>query len=130
MATVPFHAPFTAVIAGPTGSGKTMLAKKFIEYSHVLINPPPQEIWWFYSVFQDVYHEIERLPKVHMREGLPDPEELKFTKHIPKLIILDDHNTDKLNEQALTQLYLKQSHHFNCSVINLVQNLFIWFKKL
>ena len=118
-----FRHPFTLLVAGPTNSGKTELVKRIVKYVNQLIQPVPTEIIWSYSEFQDSYFELQVLPNVQFCEGIPDLEHFKKTKHVPRLLILDDlmHMSDCAN---LTQLFTKGSHHNNISVINIVQNIF------
>ena len=49
--------PFTCVIAGPTGSGKTVWVKRFLESD--LMDPPPAEIIWCYGEWQSGYERMK-----------------------------------------------------------------------
>jgi hypothetical protein len=77
--------PFTALISGPTGSGKTQFTLKLIKQSDKLVTPPPQEIVWCYGVYQDAFTE---LTNVRFIEGLPDINEFDGSKRI--LLVIDD----------------------------------------
>ena len=120
---IKFIHPFTLLVAGPTNSGKTELVKRIVKHVEDLIKPVPSEIVWSYSEFQDSYFELQKLPNVQFCDGIPDLEYFKTTKHIPRLLILDDlmHMSDS---SKLTQLFTNGSHHNNISVINIVQNIF------
>ena len=37
------EAPFTAIVSGPTGCGKTVLIDKILQKASSLINPPPDK---------------------------------------------------------------------------------------
>jgi hypothetical protein len=117
--------PFTCSIAGPTKSGKTQFAKKFITNVSQLITPKPEKIIFCFSEWQPAYEELNRIPELEFCEGLPDIAELKRTQNQPKLVVLDDlmHECSK-NQEKSSKLFTRGSHHWNCSVINILQNLF------
>jgi hypothetical protein len=115
---------FTCMVSGPTGSGKTVLVKALIKHMNELIVPVPQIIYWCYTEYQDSYFELESMPNVRLCEGLPDLALLKAGKQKPQLLILDDLMADCKKNDKLTQLFVKGSHHWNLSVIHIVQNAF------
>ena len=54
-----FRHPFTCMIAGPTQSGKTTLLKKIIsQCDNGLLEPPPNEIVYCFSRWQEAYDDI------------------------------------------------------------------------
>lgn len=113
--------PFTCLVAGPTGSGKTVFTTKLVANATKVIQPPPQRIVWCYGVYQDSYKNIKN---VEFHEGLPDLN--TFDGSQPSLLILDDlmHETD----DRVSQIFTRASHHKNVSVIFIVQNLFFGSK--
>lgn len=119
MVSLQFQHPFTAVCAGPTGSGKTELIKSIVLHSSYLINPPPEEIHWYYSESQPaLFRVLSHLVK--FKEGKPDLTEYEGSKRI--LIILDDMMSEC--DSKITDFFIKGSHHRNISVIFIVQNFF------
>ena len=82
-----------------------------------MINFPPEKIYWHYGAWQT---QFKTLTNVEFIEGLPNIENVDKTKRT--LIIIDD----LMNEtnRSVTNLFTKGSHHYNCSVIYIVQNLF------
>ena len=52
-----FH-PFTCMIAGTTGSGKTLWVKSLIQQAQSAIHLPPERIVWCYSQWQPAYSEL------------------------------------------------------------------------
>ena len=114
-----FKHPFTAVVAGPTKSGKTFFVELFIRNITQLMTPVPQEIVWCYGEWQPLYNNLIRLGVVFI-EGLPDIGDWDI--NIPRLCILDDLMSE--TNESVTKLFTKGSHHRNVSVIQIVQNLF------
>jgi len=110
--------PFTAVISGPTGCGKSNFVVKFINYAPTIISPAPKKILWCYGVYQDLFNTLRG---VEFHDGIPDGETLDSGT----LLILDDlmHEVDDRVEKIFT----KYSHHRDVSIMLLTQNLF--FKK-
>ena len=112
-----FNSPSTAVICGPTSSGKTQLTYKIIENHEQLFTKKVDQIIWCYAVYQKEY---ENFPNVTFHEGILDVSKLDKTKH--KVIILDDLMTE-MNE-TVAKTFTVYSHHMNISVFFITQNLF------
>jgi hypothetical protein len=60
---------FTAIVAGPTGCGKTVFTFKLIKQASKMIYPPPEKIVYCYGEFQPIFCEY---PQIKFNEGLPD----------------------------------------------------------
>ncbi len=118
-----FKQPFTALVAGPTKAGKTVWVKNLILHADSMISPPPEKIYYCYTEWQPIYQELANLG-VAMIEGLPAMAELKKSNITPKLLILDDLMQEMKTDKKLVQLFTKGSHHWNLSVLHIVQNLF------
>lgn len=88
-----------------------------------MVSPVPERIYWCYGEWQPLYDELRCLG-VHFCQGLPDLNELKATPEQPKLLILDDLMQEMKTDKRLVQLFTKGSHHWNVSVLHIVQNLF------
>ena len=73
---VQLTSPFTAVIAGPRGSGKTRLLVNLIAASDSIADPSPKSIVHCYDVWQPVSEEL-RSQGVQLHNGMIDVEELK-----------------------------------------------------
>ena len=110
-----FRHPFTMIVAGPTGCGKTVFVNKMIN-SPTNFNVKFTEIIWCFS-------EVESIPYkkgVTFVEGLNNLDE-KFDG-TPKLLIIDDLMHE--SNDKVVKLFTKTSHHKNISVIFITQNLF------
>ena len=115
--TLPLQHPFTAIVAGPTGCGKTNFVFRLIENASKMIEPTPEETWYCYGEFQPLF---SRYPRVKFHEGLPDFTE--FDGRRPVLLIIDDLMSE--TNDTIANLFTKGSHHRNVSVLYLTQNLF------
>lgn len=117
--------PFTLIVSGPSGSGKSYLVEQLITNS-ACFTEPFQEIVWSHSKLTDQTALKSRLKGVQFREGFPDKELLDgelFKGKGAKLLILDDLFTGPVQCSTLTDLFNIISHHQNISVILIVQNL-------
>ena len=116
--------PFTCIVAGPTGCGKTRWVRRLLEKAGVFVDPPPERVYWYYGEYQPDYNALKAvLPHVEFVEGLPSEDEIKrLDPNRRNFIVLDD----LMNEltPVVSDLFTKGSHHRNISVILLVQNLF------
>jgi len=83
--------PFTAIIGGPTGCGKTYFVFRLIANAYQMIDPPPSQICYCYGEFQPLFRQY---PLVKFYEGLPDIS--RFDGRQPVLLIIDNvmHETD------------------------------------
>jgi len=115
--SLPLCQPFTALLAGPTGCGKTRFVFKLVDNVGRMIDPPPSRIVYCYGEYQQLFREYS---DVVFRQGLPDVTD--FDGSEPVLLIIDD----LMNEvdESVANIFTRGSHHRNVSVILLVQNLF------
>ena len=109
--------PFTAIISGPTGCGKTQFTINLIKHAAEMISPSPEQIVWCYGVYQEAF---QSLVGVRFVEGLPDVSE--FDGSMRTLLVIDDlmHEVD----DRITQIFTRGSHHKNISILFLTQNIF------
>ena len=115
----PLVSPFNCLISGPSQSGKSSFVAKIIREKEYLFSSVPQNIVWFYGVWQRAYDELGSSVNKWV-EGLPDLEDFDATVH--NLLIIDDLMSEA--DSRVTKLFTKGSHHKNISLIYLVQNLF------
>lgn len=123
------HHPFTAIISGPSSSGKTTLATSIITFKHFIINPTPVHIFVFYNHWQPSFTKLLNRGIVQsFVKGLPTKEAFikEAEKHKHSLCIIDDGISGMNPDVKL--MFTELSHHYNCSIILLVQDLFIGHK--
>ena len=58
-----FVHPFTSMIAGPTGSGKTQFVVELLKKKEQVISPAPQRIIYCYSIWQDTFDKLKQTIK-------------------------------------------------------------------
>ena len=56
--------PFTCIVSGPTGCGKSVFVSKLIKEN--VVRPKPDRIVWCYGEYQKLY---ETLPQVEFVQG-------------------------------------------------------------
>lgn len=109
--------PFTAIIAGPTSSGKSWFIKRLLREIGCVINGDIEEIIYCLPEGQLVDPEM---PYTKLHEGIPDVS--LFADLKPRLVILHDLMREANGD--VVGLFTKGSHHYNLSVIFVTQNIF------
>jgi nicotinamide riboside kinase len=105
-----FRHPFTALVAGPTSSGKSTLIRRFILDLNTLVSPEIEEVIYCLPPGQPF---IKNYPSyVRFHEGIPDFEQFSDRKR--RFLILDDLQSS--SKQDIAEVYTRKSHHYNISV--------------
>ena len=123
--TMTFKHPFSMVVSGPSGSGKSVWTKKLLLSS--LIQPSPERIIWCYGQWQPLYDNVrKRIPRIEFVNGIPDHLNDQHYIDVSKrnVLVFDDLMTEAKCDQRIADLFTKGSHHRNISVVYLTQNLF------
>ena len=113
------HHPFTAVVAGPTGCGKSAWVLRLIDNAREMIYPPPSRIHYCYGEYQPIFNKY---PQVQFHEDLPELSSEAFDSREPTLMIVDDLMSE--TNQLVADIFTKLSHHRNISKLYLSQNVF------
>lgn len=109
--------PFTCIVAGPTSCGKSTFIDRFINERSFLINHQIHDV--IYCKPTDLFVD-QNINYTQIINGIPDIEAFKDKR--PRLLILDDMMREA--DEHVVDLFTKGSHHYNLSVIFIMQNLF------
>ena len=119
--------PFTCMVAGMTGSGKTVWVQSLLQQAQTVIDQPPERIIWCYSQWQNAYTQLlMMIPTIEFVKAIPVSLEndTYLDVNIRNLIVIDDQMIEAGKDNRIVNLFTKGSHHRNLSVIYIVQNLF------
>jgi hypothetical protein len=116
-----FNSPFTLILCGATGSGKTKWLLKFLNHTEELINPPPVKILYCYGEMNESIITLKN-KGIETYNGLPDIEFIK-SQEKPLLLILDDLMLNMKND-FIDLLFTRGSHNWNTSIIFVTQSLY------
>jgi len=122
--STPFLHPFTAVIAGATGSGKTQFLTNALIHADKVIDKPIHRLVYCYGVYLDKTFQILKkyFPQIELINGIDST--LDFDSKINNILILDDLMQDTVKSSVVSDYFTRGSHHKNLSVILLTQNIF------
>lgn len=129
--TIYFKHPSTTLVSGPTGCGKTVFVKRLIKDKMFLDsnNRGIDRVIWCYgtapndSLIADIILQTKGRAEFYkglnvdlIQNGLDEKEN--------NLLIVDDLMQEVSNSPAIANIFTKDSHHCNMSVIYVVQNMF------
>lgn len=120
-----FKHPCTILAAGPTGSGKTVLVRKILQYYNDCfesISAAPKIIWCYGQLQSSYLDNVGNGVDIQYHEGLIDEEAIDAKR--PDIVVVDDLMNELGGDDALVNLFTKGSHHLNLTVIFIVQNVF------
>jgi hypothetical protein len=119
------------MVVGPTRSGKTSWVKNLLTLGDQLMTDKPVRVFLFYKMMQDMYIEMKETELVHelvnVSKEMPTLDDIEIMVSPYRdiggsMIIFDDCMSD-INTD-FENLFCNLSHHMNCSIIFLTQNLF------
>jgi hypothetical protein len=122
---------FNCLVSGPTGSGKTTFVKNLLSIGEQIFTEKPKKVFLFYKAMQNMYLEMEKDglidEMIDVQNGMPSLDEIHemvipFKNDGGSMIIFDDSMSSVNPDFEL--LFCNLSHHDNCSIIFMTQNLF------
>ena len=122
-----FQHPFTHIVSGPTGCGKTTYVKKLLQHNNILIKPYITRIVWIYGYWQPMYDELAKTvhPPIEFIQDIPhDLSDDSFISPNDNNIVVDDMMSTAAKDHRITEFFTERSHHGNLSVISINQNLY------
>ena len=91
MYSIQLSHPFGLLVSGGTKSGKTTFVKQLLTNHNIMIEPPPENLIYFYAEYQDTFGEIQALvPEVQFIHGLSDDILDSINRSTRNLFIIDD----------------------------------------
>ena len=123
-----FVHPFSAIIAGSSGTGKTVLTRSLLQdYKSVTtITKSRLKVWWCHGQEQALHGQsLPGIDITYFNEFISD-----FSEDKPDIIVYDDLMSEIAGNKALTDVFTKKRHHEGVSVVFIVQNLFFQSKEM
>lgn len=120
-----FQHPFTMIVSGGTGCGKTHWIHRYLTHYTQLIHPVPEKILYAYGELNETIMEMQSWPHLQLHAGVPDEETILGARdrNGRLLLILDDLMLN-VKRSYLDALFTKGSHNWNVSVVLLTQHIF------
>ncbi len=120
---VKFKHPCSILISGPSQCGKSTLVNKMVDKIGQIMTVEPERIIWVYGG-NSVPPSLDRLETMSY-----DAEKIaevinENPRHEPRLVILDDLQSELSSSSSLSTLFTRDVHHNNTSVIFICQNLY------
>ncbi|CAH3150031.1 unnamed protein product [Porites evermanni] len=123
--TVMIRHPSSVIIAGPSGSGKSELVEQCLRDLNVF-QVQPHKIVYAYDRWQPRFDRMQKKEGIQFHRGLPDPRHLTqwFGRTRGGVLVLDDLMEEGGQDKRVLDLFTKDSHHRNITVLYLTQDLF------
>ena len=120
-----FKTPANFYVCGMSQSGKTSLIHSMLKILEELFHPIPTQVIYCFGQPQKEFNELIKIvPKIKLVEGFPDDLYEMINGHTNLLVILDDLMCQCSNDQCVSDLFTRGSHHRGLTVMYLTQNLF------
>ncbi|KAK3107109.1 hypothetical protein FSP39_007320 [Pinctada imbricata] len=124
---IKIESPTSMMVVGPSSSGKTELVKRLLFHANGVFKQAPTQIMICYRIWQKAYTEMQtELRNITFMEGLPSKHDIvdwASSNKESKVLLLDDMMMT-VDSADVADLFCVGSHHFNITVIHLIQNLY------
>lgn len=119
-----FKNPFSAIVSGPSFSGKTVWVRRLLKNYLLLtdIKTPRLKVLWIYGIEQASHKQPIENVDIMYSSVLPTEDDLKRLR--PQVVVLDDIMDIASDSKTVSQIFTRSAHHLNFSVILIVQNFF------
>lgn len=114
----PLQTPLRMLVCGPSQAGKTQFCLKLIKNKEQAFDSHVNEIFWCCRNKKFAPDELKNDINVKIIQGIVETDDLK-----PNSLIVIDDMMHLLTSDVL-ELFSVNSHHINCNVILILQNLF------
>ena len=120
-----FVNPSSILIVGPSGCGKTVFVEKCLKERSHLFPQAPACVHYCYGIWQDKYRDFQK-QGIHLHQGIPSSQDLTrwYQPSGGGLLVLDDLMDEGSNDKRVLDLFTKDSHHRNVTVLYLCQDMF------
>ena len=120
-----FHTPCSILVVGSSGCGKTVFVDNLLQQIKDHFDNPIRKVLYCHGVWQDRFDSMKNRG-VGFHEGLPldDLGTLFPPSKRPALLILDDLMNVAGDDRKVLDLFTKESHHKNITVIYICQDMF------
>ena len=119
------HCPFTMLVCGASGSGKSFLTLKMLSCKDRVMSFAPEKIVWCYGAAgalpMNNISDNENIKNIEYHNGLPGIDLLEGGNMI---LIIDDLMQQAKGSGIVADIFTKYSHHNNITCICLLQNIF------
>jgi hypothetical protein len=124
-----FKHPFTMIISGSTGSGKTEWLMKFLRQLDLLIGEITHVLYCYGELNRNII-ALEKMGsdgkavKFTVHNGVPSEEDVRNLARKEKLLLVLDDLLVNLKSQYLDTVFTRGSHNWGVSVILVTQHMF------
>ncbi|KAL3085413.1 hypothetical protein niasHT_036145 [Heterodera trifolii] len=124
-----FRHPFTMIVSGSTGSGKSEWVMRLLHNLEKMISTPIERVIYGYGELNTNILNLQRTGKignvpVTVHSGVPSAEQVRDCAKKEKLLLILDDLVVGMSQQYLDALFTRGSHNWGVSVILVTQHLF------
>ena len=123
--------PYSLLLCGPTGWGKTMWIVELLKHHEDLCTHIPKKLIWIYRVEQpDLFETIKKIwfpRQCEFVDGCPENllTRLEQKSDRGSLWIFDDVMNEVSSNSMISKLFTRGRSHLGCSLVLMLQNIFL-----